>query len=319
MKVLLIPPFIAVPTLGILVFLLALCILCRRKHSKQAFSQDGVSLVDAPARSPEHSESAAKPQKLKRADSRGKDRQSASFHLQLPLREDDGTTSVSSFTIVTQRQLPQIPSEDLPAAEETYSNLTFPSPAQEVLYESVAVKDGERDQPGFIEVEEGLPRGGEASRAEYACVLKVKKKEEATEVEAGGSPGTPPQQPCLAKTAANPQTVPVEAMYSVVNKAGKKKKKTADFEGNGEETSHRNGQLAAVHQGPDSRAEPRPSSSLSPVTEPCYDSVSHDSWLLPDGREGAEPAYETVDAHWKPSRRKGKASPNKPENLYESI
>lgn len=107
-------------------------------------------------------------------------------------------------------------------------------------------------------------------------------------------------------------------MYSVVNKAGKKKKKTTDFEGDGEERprhmemNHQNGQLAAASHEPD-RAELRPSPSRSLVTEPCYDSVS------PDGREATEPEYETVDAHWKPSRRKGKASLNKPENLYESI
>ncbi|XP_077192473.1 uncharacterized protein LOC143836900 [Paroedura picta] len=326
---LLIHSFVAVSMLGLLACLLALCALCRRKHSKQDLPQDGMCLVEAPAlRSTELGESAPKPQMLKRADPQGKNRRPASFNFQLPPREDDGTTSVSSFPVIPQWQLPQIPSKSLQASDETYSNLTFPGQAQEeTLYESVTITGGGRNQPGLIQGAEGLPRARE-DQPEYARVAKVKDKEEPPQGKVRGSQGTPPQQPQPAETPTNPPAVQVEEMYSVVNKAGKKKKKTTtmtDFEGEeGErsrhiETSHQNGQLTAVHQEPDSGAQPGPSSPFSPASEPCYESVSCESWRLPDGRGVSEPAYETVDAHWKPPRGKGNRGPNKPENLYESI
>ncbi|XP_054837701.1 uncharacterized protein LOC129331274 [Eublepharis macularius] len=318
--------FVAVSMLGILAFLLVLCTLCRRKSSKRSLPQDNGRLVDAlTVRQTELSESATKSQKLNRSNSRGKNQRSATVNLPFPLREEDGTASVSSFTILTQRQLPRIPA-DLPDAEETYSNLTFPNPTKEMLYESVTVKGGERDRSDLIEVEEGLPQGQQvqASGAEYASVLKVKKKEEPPEMEVGDSQVMAVQQPCPAKTTLNPHTVKVEEMYSVLCKTRKKKK--TNSEGDGEESphhtvmSHQDGQLTAAHQEPSCKARPPSSSPRSLITEPCYDTVSCESQALPNGREVAEPAYETVDAHWKPSKRKGKAKPNRQaENLYESI
>ncbi|XP_048354663.1 uncharacterized protein LOC125433822 [Sphaerodactylus townsendi] len=318
----------AVFTLGILASLLALCTRCRRKKRKRALAQDWVRLVDAfRLRPPELSESAAEPQQPNGVNSTGENQRLAIITLPLSLRDDDGTASVSSFLILPQRQLPHIPSEDLSATEEMYSNLSFPSPTQEVLYESVMLTGGERDPPGFIKAEEGVPRGreGQANGAEYACVLKVKKKEELpeAEAEAEGPQAKSPQKSHLAKTALNLPMAQVEEMYSVVCKGGKKKMSGSEADGEEKpchvEMSHGDSPWAPVPQEPDAKAEPRGSSSHSFVPEPCYDSVS-ESWALSDRRAEAEPAYETIDTHWKQSRRKRKAKPKgAAENLYESI
>lgn len=115
------------------------------------------------------------------------------------MSEDDGTASSCSFIILHPRDLPRIPSADLPSPDQTYSNLTFLNPAQERLYESVSTLRDRREQPSPTP-EEVAPKGREdrVVGAEYAKVLKVKKRRNEPGQETGtahiaGMLLTPPQ------------------------------------------------------------------------------------------------------------------------------
>ncbi|XP_066480832.1 lck-interacting transmembrane adapter 1 [Tiliqua scincoides] len=312
--------------------LLALCTLCRRKSNQRAAAQDGVMLVEAPLlRQTELSllgGSATNLPKISRANSKEKTQRPASIHIPFTLSEDDGTASSCSFIILHQRDLPQIPSASLLPPDQTYSNLTFLNPAQEMLYESVSMLGDKKEQPSPRAEEVALKdRGDMALGAEYASVLKVKKKRNQTGLEAGTAQETETQeQPLAGMLSTVPQVLQVEEMYSVVCKA--KKKKASDSKEQSEERTSQvemkqgNGQVIAVQQESQGIADHQSLLLPSPVIEPCYESVNCGPWVdvSRNGEQTPEPAYETVDSQWDRSRRKKKPSRNiPPENLYESI
>ncbi|XP_061486209.1 uncharacterized protein LOC133386551 [Rhineura floridana] len=311
--------FAAVSLVGITTCLLALCVLCKRKDKNRIIPQDGVTLDEGV-----EILSAASLHQLNRANSRAKNQRPASINIPYPLSEDDGTISSCSFIIVPQRELPQIPLGDLLSPGQTYSNLNFQNPVQEILYESVTGVEKDRKEPSSVMEEEvvGTGKGDQAAGAEYARVLKGVKKDH----HAGSAAGTCRAMPegCPAGMPLNPQAVQVEEMYSVVCKDRKKKKKDSD-RCNEERTSQveispGNVQLAAVHQQSDGKAGHQPPSFQSPKIEPCYESVNCELWADSGRNQSTEPAYETVDTCWKNPRRKGKLNRNIPaENLYESI
>ncbi|XP_062977152.1 uncharacterized protein LOC134395083 [Elgaria multicarinata webbii] len=271
--------------------------------------------------------------KLNGADSRGKEERPTSVNISSLLSADDGTASSSSFIILPPRELPRIPSVELLSPEETYSNLSFPKRAEEVLYESVTLKGegGGGGEESSRTTQAVAVKGSEeqADGAQYARVLKWnKKKKKEKNNQAGPEAGPAPalQEPYLAGLALTPQKI--EEMYSVVCKDKKMKKmdktKAKVSKGLGEEgtpqveMSRGNCQVAAASQESDGLAGHQPSLFPAPTIERCYESINSESWM---GREErAEPAYETVDSHWTDARRKGKLNRNiLAENLYETI
>ncbi|XP_042322033.1 uncharacterized protein LOC121929990 isoform X2 [Sceloporus undulatus] len=260
--------------------------------------------------------SVTKLQILDKTNSRAKNLSPASVNIHC---EDDGTVSSCSFVILPQRQLPQPPSVDLISPEETYSNLTFPEQTQEVLYEAVDLKEDKWGEPSSV-----AAKGKEDHSVAdgYAKVQKRKKKKNAAETE--GMPKQALQESSPTETASAPSTLKLEEMYAVVCKEKKKKGKNGVVLGENRrpqvETSHGNCHVASLAQGSDGMAE-HPSSLFQPhMIEPCYESVSCESWADVGKKETEEPAYETVDTHWKKPRKKRKSKNNTAaENLYESI
>lgn len=305
--------------------LLALCTLCRRKSNHKAAAQDGVMLVEAPLlRQTEFSVlggSATNLPKISRTNSKEKNQRPTSIHIPYAMGEDDGTASSCSFIILHQRDLPQIPTADLLPGDQTYSNLSFLNPAQEMLYESVSVVGDKREQSSPKADEVALKdREDNGVGAEYASVLKVKKKKNQPGLESGTVQAT-------GTLLTTPQALQVEEMYSVVCKA-KKKKNKSDSKNQSEERASQvemkegDGQVTAVNQESEGIAVHLSSSLPTPVIEPCYESINCGSWMdmNRNGKQTPEPAYETVDSHWDRSRRKNKTSRTIPaENLYESI
>ncbi|XP_053169665.1 uncharacterized protein LOC128353034 [Hemicordylus capensis] len=322
-------PFLSTASLvGVAACLLALCTVCRRRDKNRTAPQDGTVLIEASLlRQTEHSsprESAHNRHKPHRVNSKGKTQRPTSINIPYSLNEDDGAVLSSSFLILPQRDLPQIPPAGPLSPDQTYSNLSFLNPNQEVLYESVTVIEDERESSS-PRVEDAVPKAREdhTTGGEYARVLKVRKKENQPEVEPGTSQATALQEPSILGVALTPrQTVQVEEMYSVVCKARKKKAKDS------EELSEERRPTVEAGQGNGQGAAVRPESSdgragcQSSLSEPCYESVNCESWvgMVRNGKQAPEPAYEPMDIHWNKPKRRGKSKLNTPtENLYESI
>nr|XP_060627606.1 uncharacterized protein LOC132772760 [Anolis sagrei ordinatus] len=263
-------------------------------------------------------------QKLNRTNSRTKNLSPATISIPC---DDDGTVSSCSFIILPQRELPRPPSADPLSPEQTYSNLTFLKQSQEALYETVAVKGDKEEEPNHVaeEAVAGKSPVDHETADGYAKVRKGKKKKTVAELEMRTKPTVQESGPTV--TASTPTTLKLEEMYAVVCKDNKKKKKA----------KAKNGVVVGTNGGPQverSHMEPVPqasegmeghqSSLFQPhLIEPCYASISSESRADVGEKESEEPAYETVETHWKRPRKKGKskskAAAAATENLYESI
>ncbi|KAH0619278.1 hypothetical protein JD844_019198 [Phrynosoma platyrhinos] len=305
--------FLAVSFFVVTACFLILCTLCQRKNRIPL--QDGELLAEAtllrqtellPQRG-----SVTNLQMLNRTNSRAKT--SVNIHC-----EDDGTVSSSSFVILPQRKLPQPPPMDLMPPEQTYSNLTFPEQTHEVLYETVDLKEGKPEEPSPVTAKGKEDRNGADG---YAKVQKRKKKN-AAEPERRTKQALQESGP--SETASAPSTLKLEEMYAVVCKEKKKTTKNGVILGENRrpqaEKSQGNCHVVSLAQEYDGMAG-HPSSLYQPhIIEPCYESVSCESWADVGKKETEEPAYETVDTHWKKARKKRKLKNNTAaENLYESI
>lgn len=115
-------------------------------------------------------------------------------------------------------------------------------------------------------------------------------------------------------------------MYSVVCKNRRKKDPSKCAQQGEESTSNAAAsqvscQLEVVPQKSDDNVG-RSQSALFhyPTTEPCYESIGCGSLEDHGRRTTSEPAYASVDANWKKSRRKKTWTKNRQsDNLYESI
>lgn len=144
----------------------------------------------------------------------------ASLNIRYPLCKDipNGDLSSSSFSISPQRELPQVPSPAITDAEQTYSNLNFSKPAQEVLYEVVKVKEGEREPPSPRAKKEGpKSQKDQAVRVEYACVPPKKPQ---SEREPATSQSTAVGQPYPARIIMDPPIVKVQEVLPFFSAEG---------------------------------------------------------------------------------------------------
>ncbi|XP_027502108.1 lck-interacting transmembrane adapter 1 [Corapipo altera] len=316
----LLPTGATLALLGGLVYLGALCTVCRRKGRKKV-APDGVKLVDeALLRQTQLrslSKSDTKLHELYRLKARDSAQRPAS--LDLPCPAAPGAESLPSSGLL-HRELPRIPVPEPPAAspapDQTYSNLLFTplrKPAADTVYESLAV--GGEDTPVSLTpagTQVSPPRVGHGA-ADYACVHKVKKVVP-VEVQDGATAGPSGAQQCWDGTGNAPRAK-LEEMYSTVCKATKKKSQVPA-------STPRASREAGSGWPPPCQQEGAPAGCWSPSAQgspdPCYESINDRAWTA-QGR-GPDPDYEAVDINWKKAVKRDKLGKTcVPENLYESV
>nr|XP_008117817.1 PREDICTED: uncharacterized protein LOC103280469 [Anolis carolinensis] len=316
------PIFIAALLFAVTVCFLVLCTLCQRKNRIPA--PDGELLAEATELSSLRG-SVTTVQKLGRTNSRAKNLSPATITIPC---DDDGTISSCSFIILPQRELPQPPSADPVSPEQTYSNLTFLKRSQEVLYETVAVKGDEEKEPDRVaeETVAGKDPVDHETADGYAKVQKGKKKKKTfPEPETRTKPTI--QESDSTATASTPTTLKLEEMYAVVCKDKKKKKAKNGVilgKNGGPQVERSRGccQAESVPRASEGMEGPQSSLFQPHFIEPCYASISCEPRADFGEKEIEEPAYETVETHWKKPRKKGKPKSKAAaatENLYESI
>ncbi|XP_074867630.1 lck-interacting transmembrane adapter 1 [Carettochelys insculpta] len=339
------PATLGLASLGVLVFLSALCAACRRKARKK-IPPAGAKLVNESLLRQMQlrslSKSDTKLHELNSVKRTDENLRPASVDFLYPsgsLGNGDEATRSSSFSILLRRELPQIPhskpSGDALSLDQTYSNLPLSAPlktAPEKLYECVAVIQ-EVLQPTLIlgtPVDTSpLSEVDKALTAEYACVRKVKmnfQPELQDETQEKSLVGPTDDPDSWEGAACIPQAVKIDETYSTVCKAGKKKNPhgaaPSPSEGTAAEEMGQGNQVwsaAQAHQG-DVRAEYQPVLGRVSLAEPCHESIGEGAPAGHSRNPAPEPAYEAVDIKWKKFRRKDKSTMNCPaENLYESI
>lgn len=302
------PPLVALAVLALLgglVYLCTLCAACRRHGRRKKVPPDGVKLVDESRLRQTQLRSLSKSDtrlhELYSLKAKNSNQRPASLDFPLSSLPPDSLHS----SVLLHRQLPQIPSSEPTAPDQTYSNLLFAPPHRappDTLYECLAM--GEDNAPTATGTPASPPPRVGQGAADYACIRKVKKM---VPEEQEGAVAEPSAAPQCWEGAGDVPRLKLEDMYSTVCKATKKRN-------HGPAASPRDG---GSGRSPPPHEEPPPAACWPTApSEPCYEAINDRAWAA----RGPEPDYEAVDVHWKKAAKRDRpGKPSLQDNLYESV